>query len=117
MAQYLLTVWEPTVDERPPPEVLEPIMAAVGEVDRAMHEAGVWVFAGGLHGPSASTVLRAQDGEVLVTDGPFAEGKEHVGGFTIIDVPDLDAALAWGGKFAQVIGLPIEVRPFRYSQG
>jgi hypothetical protein len=117
MAHYLLTVVEPTVDEPPSPEFLAPIMAAVGEVDRAMKDAGVWVFAGGLHHPRTSTVLRAQDGDLIVTDGPFAEGKEHVGGFTIIDVPDLDAALDWGGKLARATTLPIEVRPFRYPEG
>jgi hypothetical protein len=58
-------------------------------------------------------VLRPKDGDVLVTDGPFAEGKEHLGGFTILKAPDLDAALAWGRRYAQVIGLPIEVRPFQ----
>jgi hypothetical protein len=117
MSQYLLAVHEPVTDQLPPPEFLEPIMAEVEKVRSAAEEAGVWVFSGGLHQPSASTVLRAQDGEVLVTDGPYAEGKEHIGGFTIIDVPDLDAALAWGKKFARAIGLPIEVRPFRYSEG
>jgi hypothetical protein len=76
-------------------------------------EAGVWVFGGGLHPPSTATVLRHSDGDVLMTDGPFAEGKEHLGGFTIIRAPDLDAALEWGSRLARVITLPIEVRPFQ----
>lgn len=114
MAHYLLNVIEP-VGPAPSAEVLEPVMAAVGEVDRDMRDAGVWVFAGGLHQPGASTVVRPQGGDVLVTDGPYAEGKEHVGGFTIVDVPDLDAALGWGTRLAGAIGLPIEVRPFRYG--
>ncbi len=115
MPQYLLTVVEPTTPtgEEPSPEFLAPIMAAVGAVDREMREAGVWVFAGGLHPPSTATVLRPKDGEVLMTDGPFAEGKEHVGGFSIVEVPDLDAALEWGRKLARATTLPIEVRPFR----
>jgi hypothetical protein len=117
MAHYLLAVHEPVTDELPPAEFLEPIMAEVAKVENAAREAGVWVFSGGLHQPSASTVLRAQDDELLVTDGPYAEGKEHIGGFTIVDVPDLDAALDWGGRFARAIGLPIEVRPFRYPEG
>ena len=71
------------------------------------------MFAAGLHDPSTATVLRAHEGEVLVTDGPFAEGKEHLGGFTIISAPDLDAALEWGSRLARVITLPIEVRPFQ----
>jgi hypothetical protein len=117
MSHYLLAVHEPVTDQLPPPEFLEPIMAEVGKVQAEAQEAGVWVVSGGLHQPRASTVLRAQAGEVLVTDGPYAEGKEHIGGFTIVDVPDLDAALAWGGKYARAIGLPIEVRPFRYPEG
>ncbi|MGY1643669.1 YciI family protein [Geodermatophilus sp. SYSU D00703] len=112
MAQYLLTVVEPA-GERPDPATLEPIMADVGAVDRAMRDAGVWVFAGGLHAPETATTLRPSGDDVLVTDGPFAEGKEHVGGFSIIDVPDLDAALEWGRRLARATTLPIEVRPFQ----
>jgi hypothetical protein len=114
MPQYLLTVVQPTGGGVP--EDLDRIMADVGEVDRRMHEAGVWVFAGGLHDPSTATVVRVQGGEVLTTDGPFAEGKEHVGGFTIIAVPDLDAALAWGADLSRATTLPIEVRPFRSGE-
>jgi hypothetical protein len=113
MPQYLLTVVEPTTDELPPPEVLEPIMRDVTAVDQAMRDAGVWVFSGGLFPPGSATLLRPKDGEVLVTDGPFAEGREHVGGFSIIAVPDLDAALEWGRRLARATTLPIEVRPFR----
>lgn len=112
MTHYLLSVVEPD-GPMPSPEFLEPIMKAVGDVDGAMREAGIWVFAGGLHAPSTATVLRAKDGEVLTTDGPYVEGKEHLGGFTIIDVPDLDAAMSWGGRLALATTLPIEVRPFR----
>ena len=112
MSQYLLSVIEPD-GPMPGPEFLDPIMRAVGEVDDAMKEAGVWVFAGGLHHPSTATVLRSKDGEVLTTDGPDVEAKEHLGGFTIVDVADLDEALAWGGKLSVATTLPIEVRPFR----
>ena len=112
MPQYLLTVVEPTGGEITP-EALEPIMRAVDAVDREMREAGVWVFAGGLYPPSSATTLRPKDDEILVTDGPFAEGREHVGGFSIITAPDLDAALDWGRKLARATTLPIEVRPFR----
>ena len=112
MSHYLLSVMEPD-GPVPAPEVLEPIMQAVGVVDQAMRDAGIWVYAGGLHDPSTATVLRAKDGQVLTTDGPYVEGKEHLGGFTIIDVPDLDEALSWGGQLAQATTLPIEVRPFR----
>jgi len=116
MTNYVLNVIEPvtTGGEIPPPEVLEPIMRDVAAVTEEAKAAGEWVFSGGLFGPESSTVVRYQDGESLVTDGPYAEGKEHIGGFTIVDSPDLDAALAWAGKFSRAIGLPIEVRPFRY---
>lgn len=111
MKRYLLSVYQPDGDP-PPPEVLEPIMRDVAELDREMREAGVWVFAGGLHPPTTATVLRPTDDDVLVTDGPFAESKEHLGGFTIIEAPDLDVALAWGRRLARATTLPIEVRPF-----
>jgi hypothetical protein len=111
MTQYLLSVVQPSGGELPPD--LDQIMADVDEVDGQMHEAGVWVFAGGLHDPATSTVVRVQDGEVLTTDGPYAEGKEHLGGFTIIEAPDLDAALEWGTRLARATRLPIEVRPFQ----
>jgi hypothetical protein len=112
MAQYLLTVFEPTGGVLEP-EALAVIMKDVGEVDQEMRDAGIWVFAGGLHEPGTATVLRPAAGDVLVTDGPYVEGKEHVGGFTIIEAPDLDQALEWGRKLARATTLPIEVRPFR----
>ncbi|WP_426593669.1 YciI family protein [Cellulomonas sp. McL0617] len=112
MSHYLLSVIEPD-GPMPGPEFLDPIMRAVGVVDQDMRDAGVWVFAGGLHNPSTATVLRSKDGEVLTTDGPYVEGKEHLGGFTIVDVDDLDEAMSWGGKLAVATTLPIEVRPFR----
>jgi hypothetical protein len=113
MPQYLLTIYQPD-GEKPPPEVLDPIMENVAELAREMHEAGVWVFGNGLHPPETATVLRATDDDVLLTDGPYVEGKEHVGGFDIIEAPDLDAALHWGRKLARVLApLPIEVRPFQ----
>ena len=116
MRQYLLTIYQPD-GPPPPPEMLEPIMRDLDALNREIQAAGAWVFAGGLHPPSTATVLRAQGEEVLVTDGPYAEGKEHVGGFTIVKAPDLDAALAWGRKLARVITLPIEVRPFHGEVG
>ena len=113
MPQYLLTVIEPSEGEQPGPEAMEAIMRDVGAVDQAMHEAGIWVFAGGLHAPDTATVLRPKGDEVLMTDGPFAEGKEHIGGFSIISVSDPDSALEWGRKLSRATTLPIEVRPFR----
>ena len=113
MPQYLLSMYQP--DGAPPPEVdLERIMRDVAALREEMKAAGVWVFSGGLHAASTATVLRAKDDEVLITDGPFTEGKEHLGGFSIVEAPDLDAALAWGRRLAQATGLPIEVRPFEW---
>ena len=110
MAQYLLNLIQPDGDA-PPPEVLDPIMRDVAAVSEEMRTAGVWVFAAGLHPASAATVLTPRGDDVLVTDGPYAEAKEHIGGFTLIDVPDLDAALEWGRRLARATTLPIEVRP------
>ncbi len=112
MRQYLLSIYQPD-GEPPPPEILEPIMRKVDALMQELKAAGAWVFNGGLHPPSTATVVRVRDGEALTTDGPFAEGKEHVGGFTVIKAPDLDAALEWGRKLARATTLPIEVRPFQ----
>ena len=112
MKQYLLTIYQPD-GPPPPPEVLGPIMRDVGVVVESMKAEGVWVFNGGLHPPDTATVLRLNGGDLLTTDGPYTEGKEHVGGFVVIQAPDLDAALAWGRKLARALPLPIEVRPFQ----
>src|SRR3712207_1908192 len=110
MPQYLLNIVQP-VGEVPPPEVLEPVMRELAALNQEMRAAGAWVFAAALHQPEASTVVRADGDQVLVTDGPYAEGKEFIGGFDVIQADDLDAALVWAGKLARITGLPIEVRP------
>ncbi len=112
MTQYLLSVYQPD-GPIPAPEVLENISRELDALTQELKAAGAWVFAGGLHPPSTATVVRLQDGDVLMTDGPFAEGKEHLGGFTIITAPDLDSALEWGRRLARATTLPIEVRPFQ----
>jgi hypothetical protein len=112
MTQYLLSVYQPD-GPVPPADELATIVADVEAVDQEMRDKGVWVFSGGLHPPATATVLRPKDGDVLLTDGPFTEAKEHLGGFTIIDVPDLDAALEWSRRLALATTLPIEVRPFQ----
>ena len=112
MKQYLLSIYQP--DGPPPADLdLESIMRDVHALQDEMKRAGAWVFSAGLHPADSATVVRVQDGEVLLTDGPYTEGKEHLGGFSIIQAADLDAALDWGRKTARVITLPIEVRPFR----
>jgi hypothetical protein len=112
MPRYLLSVYMPD-GPLPPPDDLERIARNLDTLNAELKAAGAWVFAGGLHPPATATVLRPSGGDVLVTDGPFAEAKEHLGGFTIVDAPDLDAALAWGRKLARATTLPIEVRPFQ----
>jgi len=112
MKQYLLSVIQPEGDP-PSAEVLDKVMRDVDALNQEIKAAGAWVFAGGLHPPSTATVVRLRNGDVLTTDGPFAEGKEHVGGFSIIKAPDLDAALEWGRKLTRATTLPTEVRPFQ----
>jgi hypothetical protein len=110
MRQYMLSVIQPA-GEPPPPAELERVMRDVEAFTDELKAAGAWVFSAGLHPPSTATVVRPQGRDVLMTDGPYAEGKEHIGGFTVIRAPDLDAALEWGRKAALACTLPIEVRP------
>jgi hypothetical protein len=114
MPQYLLSahsvegqVREPMTDEE-----MKEIYMRVGALEEEMKSAGAWVFGGRLHEPDTATVVRVSEGEVMTTDGPFAESKEHLGGFYIVDVEDLDAALSWASKTADCVNTAIEVRPF-----
>jgi hypothetical protein len=116
MKQYLLSVYH-SEPYAPAPEVMAEIMRDVDAVNAEMQAAGAWVFAGGLHPSSTATVLRLEGDEMLITDGPFAEGKEHIGGFWVINAPDLDAALEWGRKATRACQVPIEVRPFAEEPG
>ena len=116
MTNYLLSVYQPD-GPIPAPEVMEAISKDLDVLNDEIKSAGAWVFSGGLFPRATATVLRPGDGEVLMTDGPFAEGKEFLGGFTIVDAPDLDAALAWGRRLALATTLPIEVRPFQHAAG
>ncbi|WP_427129368.1 YciI family protein [Pseudarthrobacter sp. S9] len=113
MSQYLLSIYQPD-GPAPAPEIFEPIMRDLEALNRELKAAGAWVFAAGLHPAESATVLRPQGGEVLITDGPFTEGKEHLGGFTVIEAEDLDAALGWARKLASATTLPVEVRPFQH---
>jgi hypothetical protein len=116
MTRYLLSIYQP--DGPPPPDVdLGEIMTNVDALIEETKAAGVWVFDGGLHPADIATVLTPRGDDVLVTDGPYLEGKEHIGGFLVVEAPDLDAALEWGRKTARAIGLPIEVRPFQHGGG
>ena len=115
MARYLLSVYTPADGTPPTPEEMDGIMTCVRHFEDDLRDAGAWVFSGGLEAPDTATVVRATGDEVLMTDGPFAEAKEYLGGLTVIDVPDLDAALEWGRRAARATTLPIEVRPFQWA--
>jgi len=117
MPMYMLSVCYPAGAVQPDEERLARIMADVEKLNAEMIAAGAWVFAGGLHDASSATVVTDQDGEVVMTDGPFIEAKEQLGGITILDVADLDVALGWASRMATVITVPIEVRPFAHAFG
>jgi hypothetical protein len=112
MTQYLLSVYPPAEQENLAPEQMDHLYQTVEAVNAEIRAAGAWVFGGGLHPPATATVVRVQGGEVLTTDGPYAETKEQLGGFWIIKAPDLDAALAWAAKATRACRAPVEVRPF-----
>jgi hypothetical protein len=113
MTQYLLAVHSVEGEPMPSEEQMQRAYKDVDALNAEIQSAGVWVFAGGLQPPSSATVVRTQGGQVVTTDGPFAETKEQLGGFWIIDVPDLDAALDWARKATVACANPVEVRPFQ----
>jgi hypothetical protein len=113
MTQYLLSVHMVEGQPEPSEDQVAKMYKDVDTLNDELQSAGVWVFAGGLHPSTTATVVRVQDGDVLTTDGPFAETKEQLGGFWIIKVPDLDAALAWAAKATRACQAPVEVRPFQ----
>lgn len=114
MTEYLLSVYHPEEGSGvAPPENMDEVMRDVDALNAELQAAGAWVFAGGLHPSSTATVVRVEGEEVLVTDGPFAEGKEHVGGFWVLKAEDLDEALRWARKATRACRVPIEVRPFQ----
>jgi hypothetical protein len=84
----------------------------ISALEAEMKSAGAWVFSARLHDADTATVVRTSNGEVLTTDGPFTESKDHLGGFYVIEAADLDGALSWGAKVSEVVGHPIEVWPF-----
>jgi hypothetical protein len=114
VSQYLLSVHsvEGAVQEPMSQEAMEAATRSVLALEADMKSAGVFVFGGRLHAPDTATVVREGGNDLVMTDGPFAESKEHIGGFYIIEAPDLDAALKWAGMVVELIGAPIEVRPF-----
>jgi hypothetical protein len=114
MTHYLLSVHSVEGQAREPmtDEELQRSHKRLGALEQDMRSAGAWVVSGRLHEPSTATVVRMSGGDVVTTDGPFVESKEHLGGFYIIEADDLDAALAWASRVTDAIKAPIEVRPF-----
>ena len=112
MKQFLLAVYN-VEGQTPSADEMDRIYKAVDTFNAELQAKGAWVFAGGLHPADTATVVRVTDGEVLTTDGPFAETKEQLGGFWIITAADLDEALAWAAKGAVACANPVEVRPFQ----
>ena len=113
MKQYLLSVWSVDGQPEPTPEAMQKAYADVDAFNAGIIASGAFVFAGGLHPASSATVIRVQDGRPVTTDGPFAETREHLGGFWVIKAPDLDAALEIAERGAIACGNPVEVRPFQ----
>jgi hypothetical protein len=119
MTHYLLSTHSIEGEVRQPPSQVEmqAMHERLGKIEAEMKASGMWVFSARLHGPETATVVRATNGEVLTTDGPFVEAKEHLGGFYIVDAPDLDAALSLAAKVSEAIRRPIEVWPFAGVEG
>ncbi|HEY5876749.1 MAG TPA: YciI family protein [Ilumatobacteraceae bacterium] len=114
MTQYLLSVWhDDTYDIDVNGADAQRMFAQVDAFNAEVQAAGAWVFAGGLHPASSATVVSSANGDVSMTDGPYAESKEQMGGFWVIEAADLDAALAWAGKGSAACEGPVEVRPFQ----
>ena len=113
MTQYLLSVHMVEGEPEPSPEEMQQSFDAVDKVNAEMQAKGAWVFAGGLHPANTATVVKEQDGQVITTDGPFAEAKEQLGGFWVLQCADLDEALAWAKKATVACRGPVEVRPFQ----
>lgn len=117
MKQYLLSVHMVEGEAAPSPEEMQAAYRDVDALNAELQAQGAWVFAGGLHPPSTATVVEVRDGDVLTTDGPFAESKEHLGGFWVVKAEDLDAALRWAAKATRACREPVEVRPFQEEPG
>ena len=114
MPQYLLSVYMVEgEDAYPSEEAMQQAFADVEKFNAKLQDQGAWVFAGGLHPADVATVVDATGGSVLTTDGPFAEAKEHIGGFWVVEAPDLDAALRWAAEGSAACKGKVEVRPFQ----
>jgi len=117
MKQYLLAVHMIEGEVLPPEEEIQASYQATDAFNRELMASGNWVFAGGLLPPDTATVVRAQGGKVVTTDGPFAESKEQIGGFWVIQADDLDVALEIARRASEACRRPVEVRPFQHVPG
>jgi hypothetical protein len=113
MKQYMLAVHGEEGGAYDSDEEMQEAFKAVEELNAEMQAKGVWVFGGGLNPPSTATVVKDQAGDITMTDGPYLEAKEHLGGFWVINAEDLDAALAWASKATVACKGAVEVRPFQ----
>ena len=118
MSQYLLSVHSVDGEARDSmtDEEMEQSWKQIQLLNEELKSAGAWLFSGRLHDPDTATVVRISDGEVVTTDGPFVEAREHLGGFYVIQAEDLDAALVWASKATAAVGKPIEVWPFAAAE-
>jgi hypothetical protein len=113
MAQYLLSVHGSVDDPEPDMADMQPVFEAVDRFNDKLRTEGAWVFAGGLHPIESATTVDGQGDTPVVVDGPFAESKEFLGGFWVIEAPDLDAALDWAAQGSRACQGKVEVRPFQ----
>jgi hypothetical protein len=114
MTQYMLSVHHGPNDPVPAPEDMQKAFRQVDAFNSELQASGAWVFGGGLHPPASATVVRAvEDGETIMTDGPYAETKEQLGGFWVVEAPDLDAALELASRASVACMGAVEVRPFQ----
>ena len=112
MKQYMLAVHSVEGQPAPSAEEMQTAFDQVDAVNTELQAAGVWVFGGGLLPADSATVVRVENGSTTMTDGPFAETKERLGGFWVLRCADLDEALAWAAKCSAACVAPVEVRPF-----
>jgi len=119
MPQYLLTLHSSTTEQRPEMtrEEMERSSSAIMAVNAELRASGAWVYGGRLDDPAEAKVVRPRNSRIRVTDGPFIEAKEQIGGFYIIETADLDAALEWASRTSDAVGRPIEVRRFAQGEG
>lgn len=119
MPQYMLALHSVDDDarDRMTEEEARKSWEEIKALNEELRSAGAWVFGGALHAPDRASVVRVSNGKAMITDGPFVESKEHLGGFYIIEAPDLDAALAWAARATAAVRKPIEVRPLRAGEG